>query len=200
MSATLVLPPVAEGYLPRKKFTRAEVYRMLELGLFEGRRFELINGDVIDKMGQSARHSYSIRKFAAMLAKHFDPATVQVQSPIEVFPSDRQHSEPEPDIVVLTQDMAGYQQRHPRGDELQLVVEVADSSLRGDLTIKRDLYARAGVPEYWVLDIVANRLIAHRQPSGGVYAEIVSFTESDSVPIPGAAGQMIALASLFASS
>ncbi len=81
-----------------------------------------------------------------------------------------------------------------------LVVEVADSSLRGDLTIKRDLYARAGVPEYWVLDdITTNRLIAHRNPSGGVYTEIVSFSETDSIPMPGATGQVIALASLFAS-
>lgn len=200
MSATLVLPPVADGYLPRKKFTRAEVYRMLELGLFEDRRFELINGDVIDKMGQSARHSYSIRKFAAMLAKHFDPATVQIRSPIEVFHSDREYSEPEPDIAVLAAADAAYRTRHPRGDEMILVVEVADSSLRGDLTIKRDLYARAGVPEYWVLDIIANRLIAHRKPSGGVYADIVSFTETDSIPMPGASsGQVIALASLFAS-
>ena len=60
MSAASLLPLVAEGYLPRKKFTRTEVYRMLELGLFEGRRFELIHGDVIDKLGQSARHADAI--------------------------------------------------------------------------------------------------------------------------------------------
>ena len=173
---------------------------MLELGLFEGRRFELINGDVIDKMGQSARHSYVISELNAMLAARLDPRSVRVQLPLEVHRSERDYSEPEPDIAVLVAADAAYRIRHPRGDELQLVVEVADSSLRGDLTIKRDLYARAGVPEYWVLDIAANRLIAHRQPSGGVYAEIVGFTETDSVPLPGAAGQLIALASLFAPS
>ncbi len=199
MSATLVLPAVAEGYLPRKKFTRAEVYRMLELGLFEGRRFELINGDVIDKMGQSARHSYAISELNAMFVERIDPRSIRVQLPLEVHRSEKDYSEPEPDIAVLVAADAAYRTRHPRGDEMILVVEVADSSLRGDLTIKRDLYARAGVPEYWVLDITTNRLIAHRNPSGGVYTEIVSFSETDSIPMPGATGQVIALASLFAS-
>ena len=121
MSATLVLPAVAEGYLPRKKFTRAEVYRMLELGLFEGRRFELINGDVIDKMGQSARHSYAISELNAMFVERIDPRSIRVQLPLEVHRSEKDYSEPEPDIAVLVAADAAYRTRHPRGDEMSWV-------------------------------------------------------------------------------
>jgi Uma2 family endonuclease len=197
MSAASLLPPVAEGYLPRKKFTRSEVYQMLELGVFAGKRFELIHGDVIDKMGQSARHSFTIRRLAARLGSSFDPRLVQVQSPIEVHKADSEYSEPEPDIVLLPNDSDAFRNRHPRGDEAILVVEIADTSLRGDLTIKRDLYARAGVPEYWVLDVVNRRMTVHRNPSQGAYAEVITLTAADSVPVPTRPGDPIALSELF---
>ena len=86
-----------------------------------------------------------------------------------------------------------YRKRHPRGDETVLVAEVADTTLCADLTIKRDLYARAGVPEYWVLDVTGSRLIAHRKPAGGAYAEIVTFGKDDAIPIPARPGERIAL-------
>jgi Uma2 family endonuclease len=197
MSAALVLPPVAEDYPRRKKFTRSEVYRMLELGLFDGQRFELIHGDVIDKMGQSARHSFGITELTALLSQRFGPRALRIQLPMEVHRSDSEFSEPEPDIVLLSADNPVYRNRHPRGEEAVLVVEVADTSIRGDLTVKRDLYARAGVPEYWVLDIASNKLTVHRNPSDGKYAEVVTLTASDSVPVPQRPGDSIALAGLF---
>ncbi len=196
-ASSSLLPPVVEDSLPRKKFTRSEVYQMLEAGVFAGRRFELIHGDVIDKMGQSARHSYSITRLAGLLCRRFEPELVRVQLPIELHREDCEYSEPEPDVVLLTQTSSAYRERQPRGDEVALVVEVADTSLRGDLTIKRDLYARAAVPEYWILDVVNKRLTVHRKPAHGAYAEVVALGLGDTVPLPTRTGDVISLTELF---
>jgi Uma2 family endonuclease len=176
MSAATLQPP-------RKRFTRDEVEQMLGAGLFAGQRFELIDGDLIDKMGQNPPHSYAIRTLFAWLIQIFGAKQVQVQQPIEASAPDRERSVPEPDLAVLVELKADYRQRHPRGDELLLAIEVADTTAQYDATTKRDLYARAGVPEYWVLDINSRRLIVHRNLSQGKFEQIESVPETAVVSI-----------------
>jgi len=149
---------------------------MLDAGLFAGQRFELIDGDLIDKMGQEPPHSHAIRILHTWMAKIFKPTQVQIQSPIEA--ADQEESLPEPDLAVLVELKDDYRRRHPRGDELLLAIEVADTTARYDATLKRDLYARAGVPEYWVLDIGGRRLIVHRSPSQGKFGQVDSLPET----------------------
>jgi Uma2 family endonuclease len=174
MSAATLQPP-------RKRFTRTEVEQMLDAGLFAGQRFELIDGDLIDKMGQNPPHSYALRLLLAWLVKIFGVERIQVQQPIEAAVAERERSLPEPDFAVIAELKEDYTKRHPRGDELLLAIEVADTTARYDATLKRDMYARAGVPEYWVLDIGGRRLIVHRHPSGGAFEQIDSLSESASV-------------------
>ena len=174
---------------PRKRFTRQDVDRMQSAGLFTGLRCELIQGDLIDKMSQNPPHANCVRLLNALLAEIHGAKRVQSQLPIEVAAADQQWSLPEPDLAVLTPSHtpaeARFQKRHPRGDETTLVVEVADSSLQHDLTVKRDLYARAGVPEYWALDVASRRLILHRQSNAGAYSSILTLTGQDSAgPFP----------------
>ena len=119
MSAAHLLPPLTIHEPRRKRFTRAEVQRLLEGGLFEGQRYELIEGDLIDKMGQHPPHAYAIRLVVAWLARIFGFERVQIQLPIEVAPEDRERSSPEPDVAVLAEAKVEYQRRHPRGDELR---------------------------------------------------------------------------------
>ena len=166
---------------PRKRFTRAEVQSMLDAGLFNGQRFELMDGDLIDKIGQKPPHALAIRILLAWLAEVFGAESVQVQSPIEAGSPDQERSLPEPDLAVLADANADYSQRHPRGDELLHAIEVADSTVRYDATTKRDLYARAGVPEYWVLDIPGRRFIVHRQLTGGRFEEIAAFSDEETI-------------------
>lgn len=157
---------------------------MQAAGLFTGLRYELIQGDLIDKMSQNPPHANAVRLVNARLAAIYGASRVQCQLPIEVAPTDQQWSLPEPDLAVLAAGDVSpeslYQTRHPRGDETALVVEVADTTLRHDLTAKRDLYARAGVPEYWVLDITGRRLIIHRAPADGEYAVTLTLSEQES--------------------
>jgi len=158
---------------------------MLDAGLFAGQRLELIEGDLIDKMGQNPPHAYLIQILHLFLAKIFGGERVRAQIPIEAGVTDQERSLPEPDFAILVEPRGDYQRRHPRGDELSLVIEVADTTLQFDTTTKRDLYARAGVPEYWVLDINGRRLIAHRNPSRGKFGQIETVPENAAVSAGG---------------
>lgn len=153
---------------------------MLEAGLFVGQRLELVDGDLIDKMGQKPPHAFSVSCFTTWLAKLFDQqGQLRVQLPLEVNWFDRERSLPEPGICVIPSPLAELGTRHPRGSEAVLVIEVADSSVWFDLTVKRDLYARAGVREYWVLDIPKRELVIHRTLESGIYREVQRLGEAE---------------------
>jgi Uma2 family endonuclease len=174
--------PAAPVVLPRRKrFTRSDVVRLNELGVFEGQRYELIEGDLIDKKGQNPPHAWTVASVPLWLAKIFGGASIRGQLPIEVAREDREHSEPEPDLVVLAEPKLDYATRHPRGDELLLLIEVADTSVHFDRRVKSALYARASVPEYWVLDVSARALFVHRHPSGGNYRQVTRLSEDETV-------------------
>jgi Uma2 family endonuclease len=185
MSAGILLPfQGAIETLPRKRFTRDEVERLMGTGIFDGERWELIDGELIDKMGQNPPHAAAIRLIHAWLVSLLGAKWVQVQLPIEASAADRERSLPEPDLSVI-EPKREHHKRHPRGDEVLLVVEVADSSVAFDLTRKAILYAGAGVREYWVLDLVRRMLIVHRQPDGSTYRLIQLFSEGDTVVMEG---------------
>lgn len=177
MSAATPIPP-------RKRFTRDDVRQMTDAGIFVGQRYELVDGDLIDKMRQKPPHACAVHRLLSLLAKLFGPERILVQAPVEVAPPDQPYNEPEPDIAVLIELPSDYPIRHPRGDEVMLIVEVSDTTLRHDLTRKRNLYARAGVPEYWVLDINGRRLMVHRHLAGGRYSQTAILADSESVAAP----------------
>jgi Uma2 family endonuclease len=185
MSAANLLPfPGTIEALPRKRFTRDEVERLIATGIFEGQRWELIDGELIDKMGQNPPHFLAIQLFVSALLKFLDSSMIRVQGPIEASRGDRERTLPEPDVAVA-ELKAEYKKRHPRGDEVLLVVEVSDTSVTFDLSRKAVLYARAGVREYWVLDLVRRMLVVHRQPDGSTYRLIQLFSGDDTVSMEG---------------
>jgi Uma2 family endonuclease len=180
--ATLVQPPVtSEPTLPRKKWTREEINRLLETDIFAGQRFELIDGELIDKMGQGPRHAQAIQQLMELLAAAFGVSRVRGQLPIEAGPKDQKWSQPEPDLAVLSAP-GKFKTRHPNGSELSLAVEVADTSIRQDFYRKRDMYAHAGVPEYWVLDVDTRRLFVFRDLQNDAYTEALTLSETDALP------------------
>jgi len=189
MSAASLPPfPTTAEALPRKRFTRDEVERYVEAGFFDGQRFELIDGDLLDKIGQKPPHAMGIRLIQAWLLRIVGGDRVQSQLPIEAAGVDRERSLPEPDVAVLAESKPEYHnERHPRGDELLLVVEVSDTTAAFDLSRKAVLYANAGVPEYWVLDLTRRVLVVHRQPAGPTYRLRQLFSEADTVSMEGGA-------------
>lgn len=172
---------------PRKRISREEFESMIDAGIFAGQRCELIDGDLIDKMGQKPPHARAIHRTQSAFIKALESERVRIQLPVELRGQDRRWNLPEPDIAVLAEANPEFDRRHPRADETALIIEVADTTARYDLTTKRDLYAHSGAPEYWVLDIPRRTLVVHcdLRADNGTYADIRAFADHETVAFGG---------------
>ena len=143
-----------------RRFTRAEYERLVELGVFQpDDAIELIGGELMVAEPQGAPHYTAIRKTAKALEAAFGPGwEVRTEGPIGLD----EDSEPEPDIAVVPGEPDDYARAHP--SRPVLTVEVAESSLRVDRHHKGSLYARAGLPDYWVLNLADRVLEVYREP------------------------------------
>lgn len=178
-----MLPPPSPAVPPpappdRKRWTRKECEFLVQNHLLTG-RYELIDGEIISKMGQKRPHANAVMLLTRWLMRVFGEDRVQCQLPIDVAQEDRETNEPEPDVAVLPAPMTSYTDAHPR--DVLLVVEVSDTSLQFDLQIKAAIYARAGIPEYWIADIVNRRIVAHRKPVPLGYDEILEFGQNEEI-------------------
>ena len=191
--------PVAPPDPPRKRWTRAQCATLEASGLLEQERLELVEGELISKMGKKRPHVSSLTLVRGWLEQVFGLRFVNSEAPIDVAPEDNPTNEPESDLIVLRKDTSHFTS-NPRAEDLRLVVEVADTSLHFDLTVKAALYARAGVPEYWVLDIGGRRLLVHRNPRSGKYADVAVYREQESVSPLAAPQAQFRVADAFAMS
>ena len=169
--------------IPRKVWTRAEVDRLS----LDDLHLELVNGELIDRMGKKPPHVYWKSNLRDWLIEQFGAKYVRTEDPIDVAPEDNPTSEPEPDIVVTNQSRKVTRGANPKPEDLRLVVEVSDSTYDYDRTIKAALYARAGIQEYWVVDVRipdAPRLVVHREPKAGSYST-TAFSHTDNIPVNG---------------
>jgi Uma2 family endonuclease len=153
------------------RFTSAEYSEMIEAGILtENDRVELLDGEIVFTSPIHLPHKSTTDKltmfFAPKVAGRF---ICRVQGSIELTDS----SQPEPDFLVLKHTDDFYLERDAKIDEIALLVEVADSSLQMDLNRKREIYAKAGVAEYWVVDLKNKRLVIHLGPQAdGSYAQV----------------------------
>src|ERR1700684_3465894 len=161
----------------RKRWTRAECASLDASGLLDQQHLELVEGELIDKMGKNRPHVNALTLMHASLLRAFGGRAVNANAPIDVSPEDNPSSEPEPDLIVLNRDLSNFRSSNPSPQDLHLVVEVADTTLNFDLTVKAALYARAGIAEYWVPDVSGRRLIVHRQPKSGKYTAVLVYNE-----------------------
>ena len=166
----------------RRQWSRAEYYKMAELGWFNGQRAELVDGEVVVVNPQNVPHYASITKVVNRLTHIFgDGFWVRAQGPLACGPS----SEPEPDVAVVAGSIDDYTD-HPTS--ALLVVEVSDTSLRFDRTEKMGLYARCGIADYWIINLVDRAVEVHRdpiedgsQPFGFRYREVVRLAATESI-------------------
>jgi Uma2 family endonuclease len=157
------------------RWTCAELHRFGDLGVFEGRRAMLIDGVILEEGSMSPPHAITLELVGEALRTAFGSGwRVRSQSPLVLG----QDLDPEPDFAVIAGTPRG-SSGHPTMAEL--VVEVADSSLDFDTNEKRLLYARAGIREYWVVDINGRRLLVHRDPRAGDYATQQALSAADAV-------------------
>ena len=129
---------------------------MRDAGYLVG-RYELIDGEIISKIGQNPPHAGRVGLFMAWLVSVFSAAHVRIQSTIDLAPGEVTYDEPEPDAVVTRHSSSAYEHSHPGPDEILLLIEVSDSTLRFDRSTKATVYSRAGIQEYWVADVASLR-------------------------------------------
>jgi len=142
-------------------WTCAEFHRLGDAGVFEGRRAMLIGGVILEEGPRNPPHAITLELVEAAVRDAFGAGwRIRGQSPLVLG----QDLDPEPDLAVVAGVPCG-STGHPT--TAVLVVEVADSSLAFDTSEKRLLYARAGIPDYWVVDVNGRRLLVYRDPQAG---------------------------------
>ena len=192
-----VEPLVDTSVGPRRKtWTREEVAALAKSGELNVERLELVEGELIDRMGKNRPHIKVQQRIMKALFAIFGLDRVSQESSVEVALSDRVVNEPIPDLVVTEQDIEFFDKAPLPGD-VDLVVEVSDTTVRYDLTTKAKLYARAGIIEYWVADLNNRTLIIHRQPEQGRYTSVSAYSAEESVSPLAAPEHSILVGSLF---
>jgi Uma2 family endonuclease len=167
---------VSHGFAERlRPIQRVEYDRMVEMGLFENEKVELLKGLIVRMSPQKSRHAGAVQ----YLNHFFVPAlvgsgraSVRVQLPLVVDPD----SEPEPDIALVP--AGSYRDRHP--DRAFLVIEVAETSLATDRD-KAAVYAAGGIPECWIVDTTNEVVEVHREIAAGVYTRVTSHRRGESI-------------------
>ena len=154
----------------RRRFTRAEYYRMAEVGILgEDDRVELIRGEIVEMSPIGRRHRAFVNNLTQLLILRLaGRAIVSVQNPVALTDD----TEPQPDLAVLRRRPVPYKEREAWAEDVLLLIEVADSSLAYDRSTKLRLYAEAGVPEYWVVDCAAETVEVYRTPGPEGYRDV----------------------------
>jgi Uma2 family endonuclease len=152
----------------RHRITVEHFYRMAEVGVFaEDERVELIDGEIIDVPPMGHPHAGALDYLAKLLIRTVEPrAIVRQQLPLRLG----EYSEPLPDIAIARHRDDLYMEGHPVGADALLVIEISSTTLRFDRNVKVPMYARHGIPEAWVLDVVGQRIHRYSSPADGQYA------------------------------
>jgi Uma2 family endonuclease len=166
--------------LKTHRFTVDEYHRMGEVGIFsEDDRVELLAGEIVEMSPIGPLHAGTVGRLTALFSSRLGTEVlVWVQNPLLLRTED---SEPQPDVALLRPHPDFYTRSHPEAQDVYLVIEVADTSVVADREVKLPIYARAGVPEAWLLDVATQRLEVHRHPTLDGYQDIHSLQRGESV-------------------
>ena len=166
------------------RFSVDQYHAMIQAGILtEDDPVELLEGWLITKMSKNPRHTFATQLTRDTVASLLPLGWyVNVQEPITTG-----DSEPEPDVVVVRGDRRQYLDRHPGPQDVALVVEVADSSLQRDRSLKKRLYAAAGISGYWIVNLIDRQIEVYTEPSGPTeqpdYRQQQIYGPTDTVPV-----------------
>lgn len=151
------------------RFSVSDYFRMAESGILPSDgRVELIDGEIVDMSPIGPFHSGSVNKLARrFMGNEAGRWWVSIQAPLDLGKFDM----PEPDVALLRPADDCYTNSHPVAADVFLLIEVSDSSLGFDRSVKLPLYAKHGIPEVWILNVPQRQLEVHRLPEAGEYRE-----------------------------
>jgi Uma2 family endonuclease len=184
MSTLVALPPGGFGGVPIRRFTVDEYHRLLAAGILpDGENTELLAGIIVPHMTRNAAHDGSVGATADAIRRRLPAGwTDHVQSALTTA-----DSEPEPDVTIVRGGPRDWFTRHPGPQDTGLVVEVADTSLPGDRTLKAEVYAGAAIPIYWIVNLVDGRVEVYTNPTGPGpaprYQQRDDYRPGDAVPL-----------------
>ncbi len=149
-------------------FTVDDFMVMVNAGLFEDQRVELLEGMIVDMSPPDPKHEFSIDLLTEKFAHTFyEQALVRVQNSVDV---ELPEWLPQPDVALVKR--RDYSVKRPKPADIFLLIEVANTSLKLDLGRKRDIYAKVGIKEYWVANINSKTWTIHRNPIGERYESV----------------------------
>lgn len=163
------------------KWTKDEYYKLSDLGFFDGKRVELIEGEIIEMSAMKSPHITFVMILGDILRELFgNNFYVRTQGTIDFG----KRSQPEPDVAVVKGKARDYLDEHPK--EAVLLIEVADTTIYKDRNLKAKLYAKNGINDYWILNLKSRCLEVYRQPKkdkilGYIYTESRILTEEDEI-------------------
>ncbi|BAY10671.1 Uma2 family endonuclease [Calothrix sp. NIES-2098] len=168
-----------ETTLKLRLWTVEEYHRMAEAGIFAAdERVELLEGKIIWMSAKGTAHRSAVGRTDYLLKNRLgNRAWVSIQDPVKL----NERSEPEPDIAVVKVDPLDYADHHPTPAEVYLIIEVADSSLKLDCETKGKAYSKAGITDYWVLDVIGRQLHIFREPTEDGYQSEVILAEDRTI-------------------
>jgi Uma2 family endonuclease len=171
--------PTPTGLVP-VRITLEQYHRMVEAGIWEGCRVELLNGVVVEMSPEGMPHASRSTTTGEYLREVLG-SQVQIREghPI-TLPNG---SEPEPDIAIVQRMPDHYLSHHPYPENIFWIIEYANTSLDKDLGVKADIYASENIPEYWVINLQQNILIVFRDPVDGKYQSRQEFTSGAIAPL-----------------
>ena len=161
------------------KWTVNDYHQMIEAGILAERRVELLAGEIVEMSPEKPIHSITNVK----LAEHLRGLLGSRAKIWEAHPITLPDSEPEPDIAVVRSPFERYNARHPYPEDIYLIIEIANTTLAKDLEEKKPIYARAGLAEYWVIDLRGRKVKVFRQPEGNSYLNEAEITEGAISPL-----------------
>ncbi len=150
-----------------RRFSVGEYHKMIEAGVFgDGEPIELLEGYVVQKMSRGKPHDFAVQALTKRLVRLLPSGwDVRVQCAITLA-----ESEPEPDFAIVRGDESAYRDHHPGPSEIGTLIEISSSSLIIDRGDKARIYARAGIPVYWVVNVVEKVVEVFTRPSGLIEA------------------------------
>ena len=184
---------MSQTAVQRHQWSREEYDRMIAAGVFHPEaRLELVDGEIINMTPQGSLQVTAVRLAEERLRLAFPKGhDIRVQMPLALD----ENSEPEPDIAVVTGTLMDYRDAHP--STAVLIIEVADTTLPFDRQQKKRLYARAGIQEYWIINLIDQQLEIYRDPKENGYLETDTLKTGKAVTPQTAPQSSIAIADLL---
>ncbi len=173
----------------KRHFNVEEYYRIAAAGVLrEDDRVELIEGEIIEMSPIGSRHAACVGRLSKLLERRGgDHAIVWTQNPVGI----NDYSEPVPDVTLLKWRDDFYAQAKPVPGDVLLLIEVSDSTVNYDREVKAPLYARAGVPEMWLVTLPEELIEVYTRPAGGAYQETRLVRRGETISVASAGGLTI---------